>query len=716
MQAASPLEILRQRIEPVIASLTGEPVDRVQSHLRPAGEAKFGDYQCNAAMPLAKSLGQKPVDVARRILAEANLDDIAQRVEIAGPGFINIHLRDDVLTRLLAVVPGAGVAEGSIPAGESPRFNPKDRLGIQPTPDPQTVVIDYSSPNVAKQMHVGHLRSTIIGDALARVLELAGHRVIRQNHLGDWGTAIGAVITGLWYIDTRRKRGESLDTVRQRLEEATALKGKSVEERRLWLTPIAAEWTRDFASNAEASEPPARPASDARRATLDELELGYVFIQTLASIAQGTGVRVGEGEQARELEEIPRVTTAFLQRGDAWERAVWQQARAISIDACQELYARLRVTLEPRDVFGESAYEQFLPSVVQDLETRLREDAGASPVVDGLRTIFKLDQGARCLFIEKQTRDGSFEAAFKTADGAALPMIIQKSDGAYLYSTTDLAAIRYRVRDLGASRLIYAVGSPQKLHFQMLFAAARCAGYAPPGVSLEHVTFGSVLGENKRPLKTREGGNVKLRDLLDEAERRAREVLDARESGLHAGEAPASQGVAGTMLSEAEKDQIAQRVGIAAIKYFDLARERNNDYVFNWDQMLAFQGNTAPYLMYAYARVQSIYRKAAEAQVDALPAESAPIRLGEPAERALALRLVRFREALDVVANELTPHVMCTYLYELASDFMRFYESCPVLAADDAATRRSRMQLCELTARTLKLGLAVLGIEVLERM
>lgn len=720
MQHASPLQVLVERFSAAIAALAGTAPGQTQAFVRAAGDPKFGDYQCNAALSLAKSLNRKPRELAEQIVEKAGLNDLAASVEIAGPGFINVKLRDDYLAQRLSSIPPASL-EPRTPAGAAaangPRFAPADRLGIAPLQHAVTVVIDYSSPNVAKQMHVGHLRSTIIGDALARALEFQGHRVIRQNHIGDWGTAMGAVITGLWYIRTRQARNEPLEAIRARLEHAMSLKGKPVEERRAWLAPIATEWTDDLKQDEHGG---------AGETSLDELELGYVFVQTIAGVAGGTGVQVGAGDQARLLEDIPRLTTTFLQRGDAWERAEWQQARDISLRTCNELYRRLNVTLRPSDEFGESAYDPMLTQTVADIRSTLATRSGPA---GGMQAEFRDDRGAACIFL--YAADGS--PAYKTPEGEPLPMIVQKSDGAYLYASTDLAAIRYRVRDLGAERLIYVVGAPQKLHFEMLFAAARALGFAGPDVRLEHVSFGSVMGENRRPLKTREGGNIKLRDLLDEAERRALAVLVARESQP----APPGAAAAGTPpggevraanraetgdaigvgdespLSESEKLDVARKVGIAAIKYFDLSRERNNDYVFDWDQMLTFQGNTAPYLMYAYARVCSIHRKAA-ARISG--AQAAAISLAAPAERALALRLARFAEAVEVVASDLTPHVMCTYLYELAADFMRFYETCPVLAAPEESIRASRLRLCDLTARTLRLGLGLLGIDVLARM
>ncbi|MDX2199688.1 MAG: arginine--tRNA ligase [Phycisphaerae bacterium] len=729
MPILAPLPLLVERFETALRALGGATAAATQAHVRAAGDSKFGDYQCNAAMALAKQFALKPRELAEKLVATAKLDDIAEKIEIAGPGFINITLKIAYIESVLAqglrgyVTPTDAGATAQAKTGGSTsenasRFAPMDRIGIPTAANPDTVVLDYSSPNIAKQMHVGHLRTTVIGDVFARVLEFAGHRVIRQNHIGDWGTAIGAVITGLWYIRTRIARGETLDAIRARLTQALELKGKPVEARRAWLEPIAAEWTADLAREGESS-------TKSRATTLDELELGYVFVQTLSSVAEGSDVRVGGGDGAKRLEDIPRLTTTFLQRGDAWERGEWEQARAISMNACQELYERLGVTLRAEDVFGESAYEPMLPKTVSDIRSLLATRRASA---DGaIAAECRENQGAQCIFLYS----AKGEPAYKTAEGEPLPMIIQKSDGAYLYASTDLAAVRHRTETLGATRVIYVVGAPQKLHFEMLFAAARALGW-DHGARLEHVAFGSVLGENRKPLKTRDGGNVKLRDLLDEAEKRAYELLLERERGEAANSelrianselgsaggtaASESGGAPSRRLSDAQMREIARRVGIGAIKYFDLARDRNGDYVFHWDQMLAFQGNTAPYLMYAYARIRSIHRKAAETG-GAAGGGTAPaaVRLEHATERALGLRLARFRETLDAIVADLMPHVLCAYLYDLASDFMRFYESCPVLV-DDLAVRGARLNLCDLTARTLKLGLSLVGIEAIEQM
>ncbi len=616
-------EVLRQRLAEAIAQVSGRALDQVDPLLRPAGDPKFGDYQCNAAMSLARSLRAKPRDIAQRIVDTVRLDDVTETPEIAGPGFINLRLRQDFLERVLAAIPAPGAAEGG-------------RLGIAPASAAETVVIDYSSPNIAKQMHVGHLRSTIIGDVFARVLEFEGHHVIRQNHVGDWGTQFGMLIA--YYAEHPIPTGATHDEVLAAID-------------------------RDY------------------RQAQQRFKRDPAF---------ATAARVAVGR---------------LQSGDPEALRIWGEVRTASRQAFLDNYHWLGVLLTDEDVCGESFYNDRLGPVVEELRSKLA--GGAETAGDGGRVELREDNGAVCIFFY----DAHGEPRFRKPDGSELPMIIQKSDGAYLYATTDLAALRYRIEELRADRVIYVTDPRQKLHFEMLFAVARAAGWATGKVRLEHVTFGSVLGEDRRPLKTREGENVKLRELLSEAERRAYELLEHRLQDAADGKRLVQD------LTDEQKRRIARRVGVAAVKYADLRNDRVSDYVFNWDRMLAMQGNTAPYMMYAYARIRSIYRRAAEQfGTPDVYAEDIGLRLSTPAERTLGLRLARFRETIDAVAAELAPHILCGYLYELASEFMRFYEACPVLKAPDDATRHSRMRLCDLTARTLKLGLDLLGIEAIERM
>jgi arginyl-tRNA synthetase len=633
MKRDSLINIIRARFADAVASVAGGAAGRADALVRPAQDARHGDYQCNAAMSLAKSLKAKPREIAERIVAAVDLADLCEKPEIAGPGFINVRLSDEFLARYLGEIPPPS-EPGAQATGHA---QAADRLGMPPVAEPQTVVIDYASPNIAKQMHVGHLRSTIIGDVFARVLAFEGHAVIRQNHVGDWGTQFGILI----------------------------------------------EHYREQAV-------PSRQTHDDVLAAIED---DYRAAQERFKSDEG-------------FAEAARLAVGRLQAGDGAARGVWERICAESRRAFGNAFGRLNVLLTDDDVRGESFYNDRLAPVVAELREKL--PGGAKHGQAGLeratpRAEVRENQGALCVFMY----DADGEPRFRNPDGDELPMIIQKSDGAFLYATTDLAAMRYRIKELSGRRIIYVTDARQKLHFEMLFAAARAVGWACDDVALEHTPFGSILGSNRRPLRTREGKNVLLRELLDESERRALALLEQREKSDEGGGA----------LADSEKRRIAQRVGIAAVKYADLARDRKSDYVFNWDNMLAMQGNTAPYMMYAYARIRSIYRKAAERFGEPnVYAENVGISLAEPAERALALRLSRLRETIDTVAAELAPHTLCTYLYDVATDFSRFYEACPVLRAADEATRLGRMRLCDLTARTLKLGLGLLGIEVLERM
>ncbi|TWT44171.1 Arginine--tRNA ligase [Phycisphaerae bacterium RAS1] len=731
---------MSRRFAAAIAGITGQPVEAVDPLVRPSGDAQFGDYQCNAAMGLAKALKLKPRDLAEKIKAAVDVGDLAASLEIAGPGFINIRLSEAALARHLQQIPstesgGTGVSPVTGGTGVSPitggtGVSPvTDRFGLPPADRLDTVVIDYSSPNIAKQMHVGHLRSTIIGDALARVLTLEGHSVIRQNHVGDWGTQFGQVILGLWHICMARHRGEP-DYVAHMLEQLGSgdetLRNRAFDD-------VKSRHDQDYAADRDGKQvflPFLISIRNEKSISLEEIELSYRFVTKLQEVskAQSDDPYLG----------LPQRVTTWLQLRDEQERLAWEYCRDATLQYCSSLYQRMGVLLREDDVCGESFYHDRLAPIVEELRRKLpprtsslgadAEAAGGTPALPGTAATGETpvppkttppnstpippcaaevrdDAGAVCVFLYKP--DGA--PMFKTAEGDPLPLIIQKSDGAYLYATTDLAAIKYRVNELHATRILYVVGAPTKLHLDMVFATARAAGLAGPQVALGHVSFGQVLGDDRKLLRTRSGGAVKLGDLLDEAEKRARQQLEDKLA--------AEDETYRNTFDESQKQDIARKIGIGAVKYFDLARDRNADYVFNWDQMLALQGNTAPYMMYAYARIRSIYRKAAEqfGSPDVYAATVA-IRLDHAAERTLGLRLARLGEVIDVVAAELTPHVLCNYLYELASDFMRFYEACPVIGAESDAQRLSRMRLCDLAARALRLGLGLLGIEVAERM
>jgi len=549
-----------------------------------ATRPEFGDYQVNGVMPAAKKLGKDPRQLAESVVRAVTADDLAESFEIAGPGFINIRLKPGALAERL----GEALAD--------------DRLGIDRPERPQTVVVDYSHPNLAKEMHVGHLRSTIIGDAIVRTLEFLGHRVIRHNHMGDWGTQFGMLVA---YMDRLAEEGDA---------------GLSEQ--------------------------------------LADLEAFYRAAQRLF-------------EKDADFAETARRYVVKLQGGDRHCLAVWKRFIEESVRHCERVYAKLGVTLKRSDVRPESAYNDDLPKVVADLRK-----AG----------LLAESRGAQCVFLDE----------FKGKDGNPMPVIVQKSDGGYLYATTDLAAVRYRAGYLKADRILYVVDARQTLHLRQVFAVSRLAGFAPAGCSLEHHAFGTMMDAGGRPFKTREGGAVKLMDLLDEAETRAARLIEEKNPDL----------------PDDRKRQIAHVVGIGAVKYADLSHNRLSDYVFSWERMLSLEGNTAPYMQYAYARIRSIFRKLSDDSRDGRPAG---IAITEPAERTLALRLARFPEAVETVAAECLPHLMCNYLYDLAGAFMGFYESCPVLKAD-RATRASRLALCDLTARTVKTGLGLLGIETVEQM
>ncbi|MFK8019077.1 MAG: arginine--tRNA ligase [Pseudomonadales bacterium] len=542
-------------------------------------QAKFGDFQANGAMAAAKQLKTNPRELAQKVLDELQLEGIASRCELAGPGFINIFLTDDFLGQQLSQA--NTLCE---PAAAGSRES--------------TVVVDYSAPNLAKEMHVGHLRSTIIGDVLARLLEFQGYSVIRQNHMGDWGTQFGMLIAEL----------ESVD--------------------------------------------------DTDSMVLSDLETFYQRSKT-------------HFDNDSEFAQRARDYVVRLQSGDPHCKALWQKFIDISVSHSVDIYQALGVTLTREHIMPESAYNDALEGVVQKL-------VNLGLAVD--------DKGAKVVFLE--------ELADK--NGRPSPVIVQKSGGGFLYSTTDIAALDHRCNTLGAKRLMYFIDARQSLHMRQLFALGRKAGIAGDDVSLEHHAFGTMMGKDGKPFKTRAGGTVKLSDLIDEALERAAALLSARESSL----------------SPEEQKDVARKVAMGAVKYADLSKTRTNDYMFDWDGMLSFEGNTAPYLQYAYTRIRSVFRKAGIDSTDL-----SAFAIEHDKERDLALLILQFADVLDQVAAEAFPHILCTYLYELASAFMSFYEACPILKDDVSATERaSRLALCQLSGDVLRCGLDLLGIEVMDYM
>lgn len=559
----------------------GAPAD-CEPQVRQSAKIQFGDYQANGMMAVAKKLGMAPRQLAEQVLTHLDLNGIASKVEIAGPGFINIFLDPAFLAQHVQQALAS------------------DRLGVT-QPAKQTVVVDYSAPNVAKEMHVGHLRSTIIGDAAVRTLEFLGHNVIRANHVGDWGTQFGMLIAWL---------------EKQQQENA-----------------------------------------------------GEMALADLEGFYRDAKKHYDEDEA---FAERARSYVVKLQGGDEYFREMWRKLVDITMSQNQLTYDRLNVTLTRDDVMGESLYNPMLPGIVADLKAK------------GLAVE---SEGATVVFLDE----------YKNKEGEPMGVIIQKKDGGYLYTTTDIACAKYRYETLHADRVLYYIDSRQHQHLMQAWTIVRKAGYVPDSVPLEHHMFGMMLGKDGKPFKTRAGGTVKLADLLDEALERARRLVAEKNPDM-----PAN-----------ELEKLANAVGIGAVKYADLSKNRTTDYIFDWDNMLAFEGNTAPYMQYAYTRVLSVFRKA---DIDENALANAQVIIREDREAQLAARLLQFEETLTVVAREGTPHVMCAYLYDVAGLFSGFYEHCPILSAENEEIRNSRLKLAQLTAKTLKLGLDTLGIETVERM
>ncbi|MDT8428831.1 MAG: arginine--tRNA ligase [Pseudomonadales bacterium] len=575
---------IRQTLENLLSSVIADISGIADSPalVIPSSRQEFGDYQANGVMSLAKRMACKPRDLAQRIVSAIPAHPLLAKAEVAGPGFINLFLAEaELCDRLLAL-------------SEKP-----ENLVVRTT-TPKRIVVDYSSPNLAKEMHVGHLRGTIIGDCLARVLEASGHSVIRQNHVGDWGTQFGMLIAHM----------ESLQQ--------------------------------------EGADP---------GASLSDLELFYRQAKQRFDLDQ-------------DFATTARQYVVKLQQGDKRCLEIWQHFINESLHHCEEIYKLLNVNLQRKDLRPESFYNDELPKVVALLAEK---------------NLLQESEGAKCVFAE----------GFTGKDGSPLPTIVQKQDGGYLYATTDLAAVAFRCTQLSAERILYVVDARQSLHFQQLFAIARMAQLAGPECSLEHIAYGTMMGADGRPFKTRSGDTVKLKELLEESIRRAHALLTEKNS----------------VLDEASRAVVAEKVGIAAVKYSDLAKNRTSDYVFDWNSMLSFEGNTAPYMLYAYARIRSILRKA---RVQAGASDAILLQAQE--ERQLAVKLLQFSEAVHAVATECYPNYLCQYLYELAGLFMRFYENCPILKTEDKQIRNSRLKLADLTAKTLQQGLDLLGIETLEQM
>jgi arginyl-tRNA synthetase len=580
------IDQLKTQIESALITAFGPELAGTDPVLVPTTNPKFGDYQVNVAMSLSKRLGQPPRTIAQTILDNLDVSDLFETPEIAGPGFINLKFKAAYLNQQLAAM------------------QRDNRLGVSPTSTPKKVVVDFSSPNIAKEMHVGHLRSTIIGDCIARILEFQGHNVLRLNHVGDWGTQFGMLITYL-----REVAPEALTTA-------------------------------------------------------DAIDLG-----DLVAFYKKAKARFDEDP---EFQAIARQEVVKLQAGDAESRKAWGLLCEQSRREFNVIYDLLDIQINER---GESFYNPFLAAVVSDLEAT---------------GLLQTDQGAKCVFID----------GFTNREGQPLPLIIQKTDGGFNYATTDLAALRYRIREDKADRIIYITDVGQSNHFAQFFQVARRADWVPANVEIVHVPFGLVQGEDGKKLKTRSGDTVRLRDLLDESVVCYRQLLDDRLTADERSE------------PEEFKANVAHIAGLSAVKYADLSQNRTSNYIFSYEKMLADKGNTAPYMLYAYARVQSIGRKG---EIDFSQLDGTIINIAEEAELTLAKHLLQLESVINEVAVDLFPNRLCLYLFELSQKFNIFFESCPVLKAEEPQ-RTSRLALCDLTARTLKLGLNLLGIQVLDRM
>ena len=572
---------LQARFRQALAPLTDRPEPWLEM-IRRAQDARFGDYQANFAMALGKQLNKRPQELAVEVVARLDVADLCQPPEVAGPGFINLRLKDEWLVQQLTA------------AVNDPR------LGVEPAAAPRTYVIDFSAPNVAKPMHVGHIRSTVIGDALCRTLRFLGHQVISDNHIGDWGTQFGMIIYGYKHF-----------------LEADAYQ----------------QWP------------------------VQELARLYRLVRQLVD----EDPQIGRDAQAE---------TAKLHAGDTENCRLWQEFMPYCLEDIQRIYRRLDVHFD--HALGESYYHDMLPGVVEELRRR---------------GIAQESQGAVCVFLE----------------GQPAPMIVQKQDGAYLYATTDLATIRYRMQQWRPDAILYVVDHRQGMHFEQLFGVARLLGYDK--VELQHVSFGTVLGNDGRPFKTRAGDTVGLEGLLDEAILRAARIVAENDEAKPDG----------AELSPEQRACVAETVGIGALKYADLSQNRTSDYKFDYEKMLAMNGNTATYMQYAYARVRNIFAKG-NIDVQQLRASGAAIALGTPAERALAIELLRFGDALSLAMVDYRPNQLTAYLFDLANSFSTFYEVCPVLKAETPELRDSRLLLSDLTARTIQKGLELLGIGVEEKM
>ena len=660
------LSEIKSRFATVLSGFSDDP-ESLLGMIKLAGNPEHGDYQANFAMPLGNKIGKPPLEIATELVAKVELDDFCQSVETAGPGFINLKLEDDwVKAKLTEALTD-------------------DRLGVAQTANPRTFVVDYSSPNVAKPMHVGHIRSTVIGDALTKVLRFVGHKAISDNHIGDWGTQFGMIIYGYkHFVDKDAYAAAPVKELGRLYKYVRKLMDYHSSTKKLPETQQAFDKAKSELGELESLPEPADKSE--KKKAKKELKRARAKAKDLEDAINGklneeTGMREGgllktiagvedfpeikaHADAHREIGQAVLEETADLHGGDETNKALWQEFLPACREDIQRIYNRLDIKFDHE--LGESFYHDELANVVNDLEAK---------------GFTKISDEAVCVFLENH----------------ATPMIVKKRDGAFLYATTDLATIKYRMENWDSEACLYVVDHRQSEHFEKLFDVAAMWGYSD--TELKHVSFGTVLGEDGTPFKTRSGATVGLEGLLDEAESRA--LVVAKEQNAE--------------LSPERHDEISKVVGIGALKYADLSQNRSSDYKFSYDKMLATRGNTATYLQYGYARVQGIVKKTG-ADMEAIRANPVPFEFAQSVERQLGVKLIQFGESLDEVLVDYKPNILCNYLFELSQLFAQFFDQCSVKDAASESLKTSRLQLCDLTARTIKTGLGLLGIGVLDKM
>ncbi|MCA9038948.1 MAG: arginine--tRNA ligase [Planctomycetaceae bacterium] len=650
-----PLAVIREQLSPLFQEYVGDPSPYLEM-VRPAQDSKFGDFQANFAMPLAKKLGKNPRELATEFVEKLQLGEICETVEVAGPGFINFKFNSDWLTARLN------------------EMQQDDRLLISSADEPKTIIVDYSAPNVAKPMHVGHLRSTVIGNTLCRILNFLGHKVYGDNHLGDWGTQFGMIIFGYKnFLDEDQFQQASVEELARLYKLVNQLSEyhelvKKIPDIQKKIESTSAQ-LQEQEANADPKDKQQRKAVGKLKNDLAALKEGLISAEEKVAVVTSSPELISQANAHPDIARLAREETAKLHRGDEENLKLWNQFLPLCIAAIEEVYQRLDVNFDL--VLGESYFQPFLQTVVEELQQK------------GLAVE---SQGAVCVFHE----------------GNEAPFIVQKTDGAFTYATTDLATIRYRVEELKADCILYVVDARQGEHFKLLFETAEKWGFDK--IDLRHISFGTVLGDDKKPFKTRSGDTVGLESLIDESIQRARTIVDVGDDAKPNPE-----------LDESTRQSVAEIVGIGAIKYADLRHNRESDYVFNWEKMLATNGDTATYIQYACARICGIFREVGTNR-ESLRESDSKVVFTHDAERALGLQLLRFAETIEAVVADYRPNILTAYLFETANALTTFYGNCHVKNEPDAAIRASRLLLCDLTVRVLEQGLALLGIQTAEKM